>query len=691
MRGIGEDSSPGRSDTLRLGNEGILRPGFVALIGATERVPDLVANVQRGMEPTAIGVHPKNKSVDGLACVPTLSDIPNRPDLAVMAIGARDIEAAFEEALGLGIRSFFVPGLGAEAGKEGAVVAARIARRATESGAAILGHNSFGAAIPDGPSPWLGGISESFRAGSVGIVSQSGSIADAFVALGPRIGFRAVISSGAEMSRDAADWIAELVADPATSAIGLFLETVRRPESFRAALRLAAEAGKPIVCLQVGRSEQAKRAALAHTGAIVGSQRALSAVLSTYGVIEVGDLPEMIELLEIFSKPTRPAGLRIGAITESGGESALLADHANDVGATFPELSESVSRSLATEFPLLPLSNPLDAWALADPNIVYPRTLDLMAASRQFDVLLAQIDLSKYRGRYQQMWCAAIVRTLAQARRDTGIFTAVSTVHQTDPPEELARFAMDHSVCLLRGLQQGVTALAKAARWAPRLEEANAQYEGKFEFEGGLEDFQDGALSEDDSATILEVNGMKFARRERATSPEEAADAAERIGFPVVVKTDGPAHKARDGGVVLGVSDREAAVTAAARIGCPVMVAEQIDPGLEVFCGMVRDDHYGPVFALGLGGANVEKKEPIVTVGPIGRSLARRMVEDASLDRWADPIIQVMLAMDRVTRGSIRVSEIDVNPLICQEQGSPDVSAVDALIVLTTHPYIANE
>lgn len=134
MRGIGDGSIRGGDDTLRLGNGDILRPRSVVLVGATVRVPDLVANVQRGMETRAIGVHPKNRSVDGLACVPTLADIPNQPDLAVMAIGARDIEAAFEEALGLGIRSFFVPGLGAEAGKEGAVVAARIARRATESG-----------------------------------------------------------------------------------------------------------------------------------------------------------------------------------------------------------------------------------------------------------------------------------------------------------------------------------------------------------------------------------------------------------------------------------------------------------------------------------------------------------------------------------------------------------------------------
>lgn len=684
MPGNCGDSARKADDTLRLGNRDILRPRSVVLIGATTRVPDLVANVQRGEGTTAVGVHPKNRSVDGLTCVPTLSDVPARPDLAVLAIGPRDIEAAFDKAIELGIRSFFVPGLGVEAGEEATDTVARLAKRATESGAAILGHNSFGIAVPNGPSAWLGGIPETFRPGGVGIVSQSGSIADAFVALGPRLGFSAVISSGAEMARDAADWIAELAADPATSTIGLFLETVRRPESFRAALRLAAEAGKPVVCLKVGRSEQGKRAALAHTGAIVGSQKALSAVLSTYGVIEVGDLPEMVEFLEVFAQPTRPAGLRVGAVTESGGEVALLADHANDVGMSFPELPASVSESLATEFPLLPASNPLDPWALADPNVVYPRTLSLMAESQQFDVLLAQIDLSKYRGHRQQAWCEAVVHTLAQARRDTGVFAAVSTVHQTDPPEELARFTMDHGVCLLRGVRQGVIALSRAARWSPHVEE-DAPSEEDTGPQVDLEDFQDGALSEHASATILEEHEVRFARRERAASPQEAADAAERIGFPVVVKIDGPAHKARAGGVVLDISSREAAAAAATRIGDSVIVAEQVDPGLEVFCGMVRDDHYGPIYALGLGGANVEKKEPVMVVGPLSRSLARRMVEDAGLDQWAEPISHVLLAVDRITRASSRVSEIDINPLICQEHDNDNVCAVDALIVLTTN------
>ena len=170
----------------------------------------------------------------------------------------------------------------AEAGEAAKPTTERLARRARELGATLLGPNCMGFFVPGGAAAWNGRPQDTTAPGHVAVLCQSGSIADAFLSLGGRIGLRCVVSSGAEAVTDAADFLAFFAEDPGTRAVGLFLETVRRPDAFVDALRRCAEAGKPVVCLKVGRSEAAARAALSHTGALVGSDRAFSAVLRRY-------------------------------------------------------------------------------------------------------------------------------------------------------------------------------------------------------------------------------------------------------------------------------------------------------------------------------------------------------------------------------------------------------------------------
>ena len=299
------------------------------------------------------------------------------------------VEAAFEEAAAAGVRAFVVPGVGAEAGEAAEPTTERLARRARELGATLLGPNCMGFFVPEGAAAWNGRPLDSTAAGHVAVLCQSGSIADAFLSLGGRIGLRCVVSSGAEAVTDASDFLAFFAEDPGTRAVGLFLETVRRPDAFVDALRRCAEAGKPVACLKVGRSDAAARAALSHTGALVGSDRAFSAVLRRYSAIEVGDFHELVETLEILGRDRWPAGPRIAGISESGGECALLADHAESAGIPFEPLSPSLASALSTAFPnYLAPGNPLDAWGIADETEVYPRSLELLAESGEFDVLV---------------------------------------------------------------------------------------------------------------------------------------------------------------------------------------------------------------------------------------------------------------------------------------------------------------
>jgi len=297
----------------------LLFPESIVVVGASPRNDAAVETVlASGVR--AFGVNPNHTEVAGLECYPSVAELPEVPDCAFLMVNHERVEDAFEEAATAGVRAFVVPGVGAEAGPASKPTTERLAARARELGATVLGPNCMGFYVPDGPAAWNGRPQSSTAAGHVAMLCQSGSIADAFLALGGRIGLRCVVSSGAEAVTDAADFLDFFADDPGTKAVGLFLETVRRPDVFVDALRRCAEAGKPVVCLKVGRSEAAARAALSHTGALVGSERAFSAVLRRYSAIEVEDFHELLETLEILGRERWPNGPRIAGISESGGD-----------------------------------------------------------------------------------------------------------------------------------------------------------------------------------------------------------------------------------------------------------------------------------------------------------------------------------------------------------------------------------
>jgi acetyltransferase len=660
----------------RAGIDSLLFPRSAVIVGATPRNPELIAGVLRFPGPVW-GVHPVRRDVLGLQCRPSVSELPEVPDVAVLLVGHQRVQEAFEDAAEAGVRAFIVPGLGSEAGADGRVIAASLAARAHELGAAVLGPNCMGAATPHSGSFWLGTVPDTFLPGTVSVIAQSGSLGEALVAMGGRVGFRVVVSSGAEAVRDAADFLAFLAGDEETTAIGLFLETVRRPAAFAAALDGCAAAGKPVVCLKVGRSAAGQRAALAHTGAIVGSDRAFSALLRSRGALRVDDFHEFVETLEVLGRRRRPQGRRIGGISESGGECALLADHAELAGIPFAPLPEDLAGDLAAEFPNYGRpQNPLDAWAVDEAERVFPRSLELMAQSGAFDILVAQIDLSAHRGAGENEWCEMIVRALGRITSGTDIFPAVTSVGSSDPPPAIAAAARDLDIALLRGAREATRALAAAAACGPAVARPKTPPRGI-----DLSDLlpQGGALPEHESSLVLERYGIAVAPHARATDPDAAARAATELGFPVVVKIDGVAHKSAAGGVLAGVATADAAAEGARRLGGRVLVARQLPPGPEYFCGMIRDPDYGPVLAVGWGGVRVEALEPACELAPIDRDCAVALILDAGLPPAATALADVLIALGQIAVEHPGIAEIDVNPLILVGNGPV---AVDALVVV---------
>ncbi|MGH3129081.1 MAG: acetate--CoA ligase family protein, partial [Gaiellaceae bacterium] len=308
---------------------------------------------------------------------------------------------------------------------------------------------------------------------------------------------------------------------------------------------------------------------------------------------------------------------------------------------------------------------------------VYPRSLQLLAASGEFNILVAQADLSQFRDRTNDEWCALTLRTLARLRDDHGaLFCAMTTVHSADPPHRFQELSRELDVALLRGPRDAMRALAGVAGRRAYVPAAATRDTPE------VSDLINatGALPEHESALMLERFGVPFAARIRAVTPEEAAAAVEELGTPVVVKLDGLAHKGRAGGVVLGIESPDEAAEATRRLGSPVLVARQVEAGTEVLVGMTRDPDFGPILAVGRGGVDVEELDRVAySSAPLDAASAAHLVADAGVADPHDVIVATLVALSDLALSNPDIESVEVNPLIV---GSADTVAVDALVVV---------
>ena len=240
---------------------------------------------------------------------------------------------------------------------------------------------------------YIGDVSPYLPRGGVAGIAQSGSVTDAFVQSGSRVGFSRIISCGSEVVLDVCDYLAYCLDDPETTSVILFLEGFRRPERFLALADRALELGKPIMVVKVGRSEQARAAAIAHSGSLAGEARATDAALDAAGVIRCADLDELLEtaeLVEGIRRTGRGIGRgRTGVVTVSTGEASLIADLAPAAGLDLPPIPDEARAQILETLPTMGfISNPLDPWGAADATTAYGVAFEAMAASGAYDVLV---------------------------------------------------------------------------------------------------------------------------------------------------------------------------------------------------------------------------------------------------------------------------------------------------------------
>ncbi|WP_374383480.1 acetate--CoA ligase family protein [Dongia sp.] len=680
----------------------LLRPKTVALVGASPKE----GSVGRGMitstgmagTPSKIYfVNPGYDEIDGQRCYKSLAEIPERIDMAVLGIANARLEAALDEAIAAGVGGVTIFASGYLENDAEPKLTERIARKARAAGMAICGgncmgfyHLDFGLRVCGFPPPdWI-------RKGNVAFITHSGSAFSALCHTDRRFGFSLAVSAGQELATNVADYLDFALDIPATKVVGLFLETVRDPQGFKAALAKAQRMEIPVVALKVGRTAESAALAVSHSGAVAGNHAAYQALFDRYGVIEVANMDELVNALHLFSSERKLAPGGLATMHDSGGFRELVLDLGIESGVPFAKISEATRSKLAArlEFGLEPI-NPLDAWGTGnDWAGIFEDCLQALVDDP--DTALASLCVEARDGYYLSAGYADILRRVA-ARSTKPVFytTNVGSNANLDVVTKLAH----DGVPVLSGVAPMLAVVKKAMAARDR---RAMKAEPTVPAPSGLrakwaQRLAAGDLSEAEALDLLADYGVPVIAHIHADTLAEAKRAAGEIGYPIVLKTAQPGiqHKSDVGGVKLGLKNEaelaESYADLAQRLGPRVLLMPMAGKGVEISFGMTLDPQFGPVVMVGAGGVLIEMmKDRRFALPPFGPEEARRHIDALALrplldgKRGAKPahvakMAEALAAFSRLTAdlaGLVR--EVDVNPLIVNDNGAV---AVDALII----------
>ncbi len=686
----------------------LLRPRHLAFIGGDHVAAAIRSSRANGFEGTFSVVNPKRTEIEGVRCVRAVAELPIPPDAAFVAV-PRDATIETVAALaarGAGGAVCYAAGF-AEAGDEGRGAQARLVVAAGDL--ALVGPNCYGlidarhgaSLWPIDHRPWRVERGPAF-------IAQSGNLAINVTVNDRSIDFAYAIGVGNQAVLGVEDFIDVLADDPGVSAIGLYLEGLRDAQAFADSVRKAHAKGIGIVVLKAGKSALGQRLTVSHTASLAGSEMVYRAFFERIGVAEVSSVPAMLESLKVLDILGPIAGNRIIGFTCSGGDSNTAADAAERCGLEFPQPPAAHRAALARLLPpFASVTNPLDYT-----TALWGREAELhalMAATLEDDHDLALLVID-YIG-HEQGENAGVEISLGaftRARAKAGRPAAILSVLPESMPDFARRKMRTQGVVALQGMADGLAGLASAVtvgRARARLDAGDPAVR----LLGHAHASQSPrTLDEWEAKSLLAKAGIAVPAGTIVTA-REAADAAERIGFPVALKiasADIP-HKSEFGAVRLGLASRvevEAAVEAISRsvsakglapTSQRFLVETMIDDGVaELLLGVVSDPVFGLVLMLASGGTLVELlADRLVLVPPVTAAAAGAAVDSLRVARLLagyrgrpagdrQAVIDTVLAVARFAeREAERLIEIDINPLIVRPLGKGAVAA-DALIRL---------
>jgi acetyltransferase len=703
----------------------LFEPASVAIVGASELSgkvgATLIANMlAAGFKGPLFAVNPKYASVRGVPCYASMGRLPQPVDLAVIATPARTVPEVIDQCGRSGVRAAVVITAGfSEAGAEGQALERAVLDNARRHRVRLVGPNCLGIMRPEI------GLNATFArgtalAGSLGLVSQSGAVCAAMLdwAAPNRVGFSSVVSLGGSTDIDFGEIIDYLATDARTEHILLYIEGIRDARRFLSSLRAAARV-KPVIVMKVGRHPAGSRAAVSHTGAIVGADDVFDAAVRRAGVVRVSSIGQLVAAAQALAARVRPQGSRLAVITNGGGPGVMAADRAADFGLALAELSAATVEELRRVLPSnWSHGNPVDligdagagryraavAACLADEGV--DGVLAILTPQAMTDAEeIARVVAETARGTAKPLIACWMGEASVLAARKLLQEAGIPVFRTPDPAVEM--FA--HLAAFYRNqrlLLQTPGPLAHQA--APDRRGAVVVIESVLAQGRKL-------LSETESKAVLAAFHIPIARTVLAHSANEARLMAREIGFPVAMKIDSPdiTHKSDVGGVRLNVANAEAVTSvyremlAAVRERAPSarLAGVTVEPmiarphGRELMIGVTRDSVFGPAITFGAGGTAVEiQRDRAVALPPLNAFLAADMIRSTRVCRLlgafrnlppADmqALEAVLLRVSEMVCELAWIDELDVNPLIVDEDGAV---AVDARIVVRDLPPMRN-
>ena len=684
----------------------LLKPSSIAVLGASQKSGsvgnEVIVNLLRGgFEGSIYPVNPGYEEILGIACYPSLVDLPARPDMVIFAISDRRIESALDEVIALNIPACTIFSALILDNDSTPNLKQRIATKAQNAGLLVAGANGMGFYnvrdrvlaggfdTRDHPYP-----------GNVSLISQSGAGMSGIVDCEQRLQFNLAVSSGYELTVSMEDYLDYALDLEETKVVGLFLETSRYPHKLIQAFKKANQRRIPIVVLKVGRTDLAAELAVSHSGALAGSDQCYNAVFDRYGVQRVDDMDQLATTLIMFAQTDQITQGDVVSLHDSGGERQLMIDLADSLKVPLTKLQPSTITQLENLLDAgLPAVNPLDGWGAGGPN-----ASAMMADC--FTALLADTGAAlgaviHDRGPNSEVY-SSYLNYLHQAHVASGKPVFLVANRQGSGTDELAITSTHDGFAVIDGVSQfliGARCLlnyrdfqlrepmssvgidqAKCDYWRQRL-----QAETK--------------VTETLASQCLANLGIPMLQSILVGSEKELAVAGANVGFPLVLKTAQPEidHKSDVGGVVLNIANQADLLKAyremADHLGPKGMVAPMLQlSGIEMILGISRDSQFGPTVVAGFGGIFAEVLNDVaVLIPPFNATAVKRVLENLSMAdllkgaRGAskvdvDSYCEVAARLSEIAVAfSDTLVEVDINPIMLTADGCV---GLDALMVL---------
>jgi acetate---CoA ligase (ADP-forming) len=684
----------------------LLAPRSVAVLGASSDPTRISGRPitymkSQGFQGGLYPINPNRTEIQGLKAYASILDVPEVPDVAIVAVASEVAAAAVEDLGKKGVKAIvmFTAGF-AEMDDAGAVAQDKMVATARSYGMRILGPNCLG--VFDARRSYYATFSSSFDSGwpvpgRIGIASQSGAYGTHLYTLARNrgIGASLCVMTGNEGDVTMGECIGWLAENPEVDVITVYAEGIREAEGLIAALEAARAAKKPVIMQKVGRSELGTKAAKSHTASIAGDDSVTEAIMNEFGVFRAANSEQMLDIAHTATRKIYPVRNTLGVITVSGGAGVLISDVAETVGLEMPEMPEATQKHLRELVPFCAPRNPVDATAQVsnDPTLINTFTaamirdggystvlgfFSMTASSRRWPVIREQLNLVK--AQYPDRLYVLSVIT-PQERRDE--LEADGWVVHEDPTRAVV--AIDAMGRFGRAFAKpaGAPAPTVPAVTLPAVTPTEAE-----------------------AKRLLAGAGIASAPESECKDAEAAVLAAEKFGYPVVMKILSPdiLHKSEIGGVLLGVSDADAvragfallleraeSAAPSARIE-GVLVAKQLQGGVECIMGITRDPVFGPIAMFGLGGIFVEiLKDVVFQRCPFGPDVAEEMIRSIKgapllLGARGRKKADVKALADMLSRLSAfaaaagpKLQSIDLNPVFAMPENE-GAFAVDAVV-----------